>query len=59
MAWSLPAEFVQKRGLEENRLGPTGDKRALIEDGKLEPPEEGPAEVKKDTGSIKSSFYGD
>ena len=38
---------------------PTGDKRALIEDGKLEPPEEGPAEVKKDTGSIKSSFYGD
>ena len=56
---SVQEEFVQKRGLEENRLGPTGDKRALIEDGKLEPPEEGPAEVKKDTGSIKSSFYGD
>ena len=56
---SVQEEFVQKRGLEENRLGPTGDKRALIEDGKLDPPEEGPAEVKKDTGSIKSSFYGD
>ena len=56
---SVQEEFVQKRGLPENRQGPTGDKRALIEDGKLDPPEEGPAEVKKDTGSIKSSFYGD
>ena len=56
---SVQEEFVQKRGLAENRLGPTGDKRALIEDGKLDPPDEGPAEVKKDTGSIKSSFYGD
>ena len=52
-------EFVQKRGLPENRQGETGDKRALIEDGKLDPPEDGPAEVKKDSGSIKSSFYGD
>ena len=62
-AWNDPDaiqdEFVQKRGLPENRQGPTGDKRALIEDGKLDPPEEGPAEVKKDTGTIKSSFYGD
>ena len=56
---SVQEEFVQKRGLPENRLGPTGDKRALIEDGKLDPPEDGPAEVKKDSGTIKSSFYGD
>ncbi len=56
---AVQEEFVQKRGLPENKEGPTGDKRALIEDGKLDPPEEGPAEIKKDTGSIKSSFYGD
>lgn len=56
---AVQEEFVQKRGMPENRLGPTGDKRALIEDGKLDPPEDGPAEVKKETGSVKSSFYGD
>ena len=56
---SVQEEFVQKRGLPENRLGPTGDKRALIEDGKLDPPEDGPVEVKKDVGTTKSSFYGD
>jgi len=56
---SVQTEFVQKRGLTENSEGPTGDKRALIEDGKLDPPDEGPAKVKKDSGSIKSSFYGD
>ncbi len=56
---SIQDEFVQKRGLPENSEGPTGDKRALIEDGKLEPPEDGPAKVKKNSGTIKSSFYGD
>ena len=56
---AVQEEFVQKRGLPENSQGATGDKRALIEDGKLDPPDEGPAEIKKDTGSIKSSFYGD
>ena len=56
---AVQEEFVQKRGLPENSQGVTGDKRALIEDGKLDPPDEGPAEIKKDTGSIKSSFYGD
>ena len=56
---AVQQEFVQKRGLEENRLGKTGDKRALIEDGKLDPPEDGPAEIKRDSGTTKSSFYGD
>ena len=56
---SVQQEFVQKRGLEENRLGKTVDKRALIEDGKLDPPEDGPAEIKRDSGTTKSSFYGD
>ena len=56
---AIQEEFVQKRGLAENRLGKTGDKRALIEDGKLDLPEDGPAEVKKEAGQTKSSFYGD
>lgn len=53
--------FVQQRGAEENRLGKTGDKRQLQEDGKLEAPSEGPAEVspRGDSASISSSFYGD
>ena len=53
--------FVQQRGVEENRLGETGDKRQLQEDGKLDPPPEGPAEVspKGDSSGISSSFYGD
>ena len=53
--------FVQQRGAEENRLGETGDKRQLQEDGKLDPPSEGPAEVspKGDSSGISSSFYGD
>ena len=56
---SVQEEFVQKRGLPENSQGKTGDKRALIEDGKLDPPEDGPAEIKKEAGQTKSSFYGD
>lgn len=51
-------DFVQQRGLEENRLGETGDKRDLIESGKLDPPD-APAEVssREDSSSVSSSFY--
>jgi hypothetical protein len=50
--------FVQQRGLERNRLGPTGDERALIKSGKLDAPEK-PAEVSKrgDPDKLQSSFY--
>ena len=54
--------FVQQRGFEENRLGPTEDKRQLQEDGVLDKPISGPKEVSKksdDEDLIKSSFYGD
>ena len=54
--------FVQQRGFEENRLGPTGDKRQLQEDGKLDPPVVSkPAEVSPegDPDNVSSSFYGD
>jgi len=51
--------FVQQRGFEENRLGKTGDVRALQESGVLDQPISGPAEVSKkaDPSRIKSSFY--
>ena len=54
--------FVQQRGFKENRLGPTGDKRTLIEQGKLERAISGePAEVspRGDPQRIPSSFYDD
>ena len=52
--------FVQQRGLPENRLGQTGDKRDLQENGLLDPPPTGAKEVSErgDTGT-GSSFYGD
>ena len=54
--------FVQQRGFENNRLGPTGDNRALIDQGKLDLPiSNEPAEVSPrgaDDG-IGSSFYAD
>ena len=52
--------FVQQRGFPENKEGVTGDKRALIDQGKTElPPEPAPAEVspKGDNDGISSSFY--
>jgi len=52
--------FVQQRGFAENRLGPTGDERALIKQGKLDlPPQPAPAEVspKGDVRQIPSAFY--
>ena len=54
--------FVQQRGLEENRLGKTEDKRQLIADGKIDKPNiDQPAEVSPDgdDSGISSSFYGD
>ena len=53
--------FVQQRGFDSNKLGETGDKRQLQEDGKLEKPISGPAEVSSlgDDNEIGSSFYGD
>jgi len=58
---SVQEEFVQQRGFEKNRLGETGDKRQLQEDGKLTSPISEPAEIseKGDDSGINSSFYGD
>ena len=58
---AVQENFVQQRGLAENSEGPTNDTRALQDKGKLEPPAEGPAEVKnsKGTSSTESFFYGD
>ena len=58
---AVQKEFVQQRGEEENKLGKTGDSRALQEQGKIEKIEEKPASVspKGDAESISSSFYGD
>jgi hypothetical protein len=59
--------FVQQRGFEENRLGPTADQRSLQKRGVLEKPITGPAEVsskggggtENEVGTIESSFYSD
>jgi hypothetical protein len=59
--------FVQQRGFEENRLGPTADQRSLQKRGILEKPITGPAEVsskggggtENEVGTIESSFYSD
>lgn len=54
--------FVQQRGFANNRLGETGDKRKIIEQGKIDLPISGePAEVSPagDEGGISSSFYSD
>jgi hypothetical protein len=58
---AIQEEFVQQRGNSENKLGETGDIRALQEQGKLEAPAEGPREVSNrgDEEGIGSSFYGD
>ena len=57
---AIQKTFVQQRGFEENKLGPTGDTRALIEQGKLDlPPKPAPAEVSPegDPRQIPSTFY--
>ena len=58
---AVQKEFVQQRGEEENKLGKTGDSRALQKQGKIEKVEDKPASVSPegDAESISSSFYGD
>ena len=53
--------FVQQRGFSDNRLGETGDVRALRKNGVLEDPITGPKEVspKGDATKAGSSFYSD
>jgi hypothetical protein len=57
---AIQRTFIQQRGFAENEEGPTGDKRALIEQGKLElPPKPAPAEVSPQGSpdEISSAFY--
>ena len=58
---AIQETFVQQRGIDENSLGKTGDVRSLQQQGKLDPPPDGPVEVseKGDESKISSSFYGD
>lgn len=51
--------FVQQRGFKENRLGETGDTRALRKKGVLDAPISGPKEVspRGDASKVGSSFY--
>ena len=53
--------FIQQRGKSVNSEGETADKRALIEQGKVEPLGEKQVEIseKGDEAKISSSFYGD
>ena len=54
--------FVQQRGFDVNKLGKTGDKRALQDQGVLEKPISGPAEVSPEGTLLRpggSSFYGE
>jgi hypothetical protein len=52
-------EFVQQRGFENNRQGPTADKRDLQKSGVLTEPLTGPAEVsgEGDPEDVGSAFY--
>lgn len=52
-------EFVQQRGFENNRLGPTADQRDLQKSGVLTEPLSGPAEVSGggDPDDVGSAFY--
>ena len=58
---AVQKDFVQQRGEPENRLGETGDVRALQEQGKVEKISKTPVEVSPegDEPGISSSFYGD
>lgn len=51
--------FVQQRGQAENKLGKTGDVRALQQNGVLDAPITGPAEVSPvgDPDKVGSAFY--
>ena len=58
---AIQKTFVQQRGKSVNREGETADKRALIEQGKIDLTEEKPVEVsaRGDESNVGSSFYGD
>jgi len=57
---AIQDEFVQQRGKDTNKLGITGDSRALITQNKIEAPDKVVEVSKKgDAASISSSFYGD
>ncbi len=59
---AVQTEFVQQRGQEENKLGPTNDVRQLQKDEKLDAPISGPHEVSDeapDVSTTDSAFYGD
>jgi hypothetical protein len=58
---SVQDTFYQQKGFKENTLGPTGDKRELIENGILEPIATQPTEVssKGDQDGTGNSFYGE
>jgi len=59
---AVQTEFVQQRGQEENKLGPTNDVRQLQKDGKLDAPISGPHEVSNEATEVAttdSAFYGD
>jgi hypothetical protein len=51
--------FVQQRGFENNKIGPTADVRELRKNGVLDQPITGPKEVsgKGGTTNVGSSFY--
>lgn len=51
--------FVQQRGADTNRLGPTGDVRDLVKKGVLEPPLTGPKEISPRGSDTRagSAFY--
>jgi hypothetical protein len=51
--------YVQQRGFAENKQGATGDIRALQQNGVLDAPISGPAEVSSlgDPDGVGSSFY--
>ena len=56
---AIQETFVQQRGFESNKLGPTADVRDLQKNGILEKPITGPKEVsqKGDVRPSESSFY--
>lgn len=56
---AVQTTYVQQRGFSENKLGKTGDVRALQQNGVLDAPITGPAEVSPlgDPDSVGSSFY--
>jgi hypothetical protein len=55
---AVQKQFYQQRGFDSNAEGATGDKRALIENGVLELPEDGPREVSTRADEHdRSTFY--